>query len=233
MNPRARRHRRLRRTRFGLGLALTLSLAFAAGMTDAIGLILVGRYVSFMSGNTTQLGVSLVEGDGGSGLFLAAILACFVAGNALGEIVMRAANRRHSVLLTCIALLVAMPVFLGVMPWAILPAVVGMGMLNAGVEQIDGHAFGITFVTGALSRFGRGLGRRLMGDRNGAWRYQLVPWLGMFAGALAGAFSHAALGQNALLASAGACILLALVSHAIPATWRRGYVSPARPARRG
>lgn len=204
-----------------------MSLAFTAGMTDAIGLILVGEYVSFMSGNTTQLGVSLIEGDGGTALFLGAILLSFVTGNALGEIVMRLAGRRHAILLFAIAGLVAAPL-LGALPWSILPAVVGMGMLNAGVEQIDGQAFGITFVTGALSRFGRGIGRRIMGEPGGAWIYQIVPWAGMILGALAGALSYLHLGQNALLAAALTCAVLALASLAIPANWRKGYALPAR-----
>lgn len=58
---------------------------------------------------------------------------------------------------------------------ALLAAIVAMGMLNAAVEQVNGLPVGLTYVTGALSRFGRGLGRWLLGERRSGWRVQLVP----------------------------------------------------------
>ena len=36
--------------------------------------------------------------------------------------------------------------------------VFAMGMVNAAVEHIEGLPIGLTYVTGALSRFGRGCG---------------------------------------------------------------------------
>ncbi|MGO7522689.1 DUF1275 family protein, partial [Rhizobium brockwellii] len=43
--------------------------------------------------------------------------------------------------------------------------VFSMGMGNAAVEHIEGLPIGLTSVTGALSRFGRGIGRWIIGDR--------------------------------------------------------------------
>ncbi|TDV62627.1 uncharacterized protein DUF1275 [Pseudomonas sp. LP_7_YM] len=42
-----------------VGLCLVAGLSFVAGMTDAIGFMSTGDVVSFMSGNTTRLAVSL------------------------------------------------------------------------------------------------------------------------------------------------------------------------------
>jgi uncharacterized membrane protein YoaK (UPF0700 family) len=67
--------------------------------------------------------------------------------------------------------------------------VLAMGMINATVEHIEGLPIGLTYVTGALSRFGRGIGRWLVGDRNPrVWLIQCVPWTGMACGAVCGAF---------------------------------------------
>jgi uncharacterized membrane protein YoaK (UPF0700 family) len=225
---RRQRYRRARRARFAIGIGFTFALAALAGMTDVVGLILVGQYVSFMSGNTTQFGLALARGEGGEIVFLAALLATFVAGNALGEIVMRLTGRRHPPLLVIAAALTAAPLFIGPLPWSILPAVLGMGMLNAGLEQIDGLSFSVTFVTGALSRFGRALGRAMMGEPGRRWGYQIVPWLGMLAGAVAGAFAYGALAQNALAVAALWALALALLIHFVPLHWRRRFALPAR-----
>ncbi|MCS7958468.1 DUF1275 family protein, partial [Pseudomonas aeruginosa] len=53
------RRLRLRRTRGRVGLGLVAGLSVLAGMTDAIGFLATGDFVSFMSGNTTRLAVSL------------------------------------------------------------------------------------------------------------------------------------------------------------------------------
>ena len=76
-----------------------------------------------------------------------------------------------------------------------------MGMLNAAVEEVNGLPVGLTYVTGALSRFGRGLGRWMLGERRNGWRVQLIPWTGMFAGAVLGAVLEHHLGLKALFVS--------------------------------
>ncbi len=93
VTPLRRRYRRLRRNRLGAGLALTIGLSMLAGMTDAIGFMMIGSYVSFMSGNTTDFAAAMIRGEFAHALLLGGILACFVAGNALGEIVGRRIGR--------------------------------------------------------------------------------------------------------------------------------------------
>lgn len=172
------------RWRGRVGLMLVASLSVLAGMTDAIGFMASGDFVSFMSGNTTRLAVAISAGELGLTGRLLLLVATFIVGNALGVVVSRLSRRHALPLLLCIAALLCGAAFLpfaDTLP-ALLAAIVAMGMLNAAVEEVNGLPVGLTYVTGALSRFGRGLGRWLLGERRSGWRVQLIPWGGMFVG---------------------------------------------------
>ncbi|KFE54744.1 YoaK family protein [Pseudomonas syringae] len=219
-------HLRMQMWRGRVGLSLAASLSVLAGMTDAIGFMATGDFVSFMSGNTTRLAVAISDADiGTTGRLLLAIFT-FVVGNALGVIVARLGGRRALPLLLCIAMLLcaaaAFPLDSQIS--TIVAAILAMGMLNAAVEQVNGLPVGLTYVTGALSRFGRGLGRWMLGERRDGWRVQLVPWVGMFIGAVIGAWLEHHLGLNALLISGGFAALLGLATLAIPYRWQRRYM---------
>lgn len=217
-------HRRKWRGR--IGMMMVASLSVLAGMTDAIGFMATGDFVSFMSGNTTRLAVAISVVDLELIGRLLLLLLTFILGNALGVIVSRASGRRALPLLLCIAMLLctgaAAPWF-GQLP-ALLAAIIAMGMLNAVVEEVNGLPVGLTYVTGALSRFGRGLGRWMLGERRNGWRVQLVPWTGMFAGAVTGALLEHHLGLKAMLVSGLLAALLALISLKIPRRWQLGYM---------
>lgn len=202
------------------------SLSVLAGMTDAIGFMASGDFVSFMSGNTTRLAVAISEGDLGLTGRLTLLVATFIAGNALGVMVSRVSRRHALPLLLCIATLLC-----GAAAWpfadqlpALLAAIIAMGMLNAAVEEVNGLPVGLTYVTGALSRFGRGLGRWMLGERRNGWRVQLIPWAGMFVGAVIGALLEHHMGIRALLVSGVLSALLGLVSLKIPRRWHLGYM---------
>ncbi|MCP1644918.1 uncharacterized membrane protein YoaK (UPF0700 family) [Pseudomonas citronellolis] len=83
---------------------------------------------------------------------------------------------------------------------------------------------GLTYVTGALSRFGRGLGRWLIGEHRNGWRVQLVPWSGMLLGAAVGAFLEHRLGLAAMAISGALACLLAVVVFCVPRSWQLGYM---------
>ena len=214
------------RWRGRIGMTLVASLSVLAGMTDAIGFMASGDFVSFMSGNTTRLAVAISAGDLGLMGRLMLLVATFVAGNALGVIVGRFSRRHALPLLLCIATLLcgaaALP-FSDMLP-ALLAAIIAMGMLNAAVEEVNGLPVGLTYVTGALSRFGRGLGRWLLGERRNGWRVQLVPWMGMFVGAVIGALLQQHMGLKALLVSGVLAGFLGLVSLKIPRRWHLGFM---------
>ncbi|KVV07888.1 MULTISPECIES: YoaK family protein [Pseudomonas] len=219
-------HVRVRAWRGRVGLGLVGSLSVLAGMTDAIGFLATGDFVSFMSGNTTRLAVAISQGDLSLIVRLALAVLAFIAGNTLGILLGRWGGRRALPLMLGIAGLLcgaALLPFESQVP-ALLAAIVAMGMLNAAVEQVNGLPVGLTYVTGALSRFGRGLGRWLLGERRSGWRVQLVPWSGMLLGAVLGAVLEAHFGVKALLFSAGFAALLGVVSLKIPRRWQRDYM---------
>jgi len=209
-----------------VGLTLVASLSVLAGMTDAIGFMASGDFVSFMSGNTTRLAVAISEGDLGLIGRLTLLVATFIAGNALGVIISRVSKRHALPLLLCIATFLC-----GAAAWpfadqlpALLAAIIAMGMLNASVEEVNGLPVGLTYVTGALSRFGRGLGRWMLGERRNGWRVQLIPWAGMFVGAVIGALLEQKMGIHALLISGLLSALLGLLSLKISRRWHLGYM---------
>ncbi len=220
------RHLSMQKWRGRVGMTLAASLSVLAGMTDAIGFMATGDFVSFMSGNTTRLAVAISDGDSGTTTRLILAIVVFIAGNALGVIVARLGGRRALPLLLSVATLLyaaaawPMDTHILALVWAIL----AMGMLNAAVEQVNGLPVGLTYVTGALSRFGRGLGRRMLGERRDGWRIQLVPWAGMFIGAVIGAVLERHMALNALLVSGVFSALLGVVSLKIPHRWQRRYM---------
>lgn len=223
---RQRRRRLIKTRRTVTGLLLVASISFLAGMTDAVGLMLTGNFVSFMTGNTTRAAIAVGTGDFGHAAVLFAAILTFIVGNALGIVVAHVADRRAFVVLACVSILLAAAAGFGE-PSLILAqfylVVLAMGMVNATVEHIEGLPIGLTYVTGALSRFGRGIGRFLLGERNFAWTVQIVPWSGMIVGAVIGALLTGALGAHALWLVSMVALVLALSTFFIPKPLQRRF----------
>jgi len=208
-----------------VGLALVAGLSLLAGMTDAIGFLATGDFASFMSGNTTRLATDVAAGRWSTAAHLALAIFVFVLGNVGGVLLQRLIRQRACVLLGLLALLLAVAASLPDASVALLVGVFAMGMVNVVVEQVYGLPIGLTYVTGALSRFGRGLGRWLLGERRRGWGIQLVPWLGMLLGAVLGALLEAHLGQAAWYASAACAAILAVIFRLVPRAWQLGYLA--------
>jgi uncharacterized membrane protein YoaK (UPF0700 family) len=223
---RERRRRIIRVQRTGMGLALVAAISFIAGMTDAIGLRLSGDFVSFMTGNTTRAAIAIADGDVHHGLVLLGAVFVFVLGNAAGIIVAHLVRRRMFGVLSGVAMLLSLASMLQDPALHLLRfyvVVLAMGMVNATVEHIEGLPIGLTYVTGALSRFGRGIGRYIMGERKMDWTIQAVPWLGMISGALCGAVLGIALPDDALFIAAVLTLLVALSTLLIRRTLHHRY----------
>ncbi len=215
-----RRRHIIHRRRTATGLALVAAISFIAGMTDAVGLLLSGDFVSFMTGNTTRAALSFAGGDYAHALVLFFALWVFILGNASGIVLAHTVSaRRTFVVLSAVAILLAAAAFVPA-DGATLQfylVVLSMGMINATVEHVQGLPIGLTYVTGALSRFGRGIGRWLVGDRNpSGWLIQCVPWTGMACGAVTGAFVTRHAGENALWIVAVLVVAVALFTALLP-----------------
>jgi uncharacterized membrane protein YoaK (UPF0700 family) len=91
-------------------VALACALSALAGYVDGIGFLhLGGLFVSFMSGNSTRMGVSLAEGHWTSAAEAFGLIVLFVIGAAAGSLIVlgRGINRQPWVLLAEAVLLAA------------------------------------------------------------------------------------------------------------------------------
>lgn len=169
---------------------LALGLAGLAGLVDATGFVVAGGYfTSFMSGNTTRMGVELVERPA-LALVPLGLIACFLTGVIVGALTGRRFRGRHKrVLLGLIAVLLASGAALLVarLPIPFLAtSAMAMGLAN-NVFSRDGEVtVGVTYMTGALVRFGQGVAARLAGEPLPSTRGYGVLWSALALGAAAG-----------------------------------------------
>jgi uncharacterized membrane protein YoaK (UPF0700 family) len=192
---------------------LAAGLSALAGFVDATGFIALGGFfVSFMSGNTTRLAVGLARGSP-SALIAAGLIGAFVAGVILGTLAGRVARGRRAatVLLLVAALLAAAAACgaCGFLPGAAAAMAMAMGAENAVFEHEGEVRVGLTYMTGTLVKLGQHLTAALLGGPKLAWLSYLLLWLGLAAGAVAGALAWPLLGLSALWIAAGATVLFA------------------------
>ncbi len=196
-------------------------LSALAGFVDAVGFIeLGGFFVSFMSGNSTRLGVGLAAA-GPAAALAAGLIASFVGGVVAGTIVARRAGaRRGVVVLLLVAVLLAGAAMLGVIgigPVAPLLMAAAMGAENAVFEREGEVSIGLTYMTGTLVKLGQRLTDALLGGPSFGWLPYLLLWAGLALGAAAGAAIHPRLGLGALWIAAAAAAGFALLARRLPA----------------
>ena len=195
---------------------LASGLSALAGYVDAIGFIkLGGFFVSFMSGNSTRLGVGLAEGSMHAAV-AAGLVGSFVAGVVCGSLVGHAAGaHRRMAILLCVAALLALAAGLGMAglaTGAVGAMALAMGAENAVFERDGEVQIGLTYMTGTLVKVGQRLAAMVLGGDRLAWRPYLLLWLGLIAGAVAGAAVYPHLGLNGLWIAAAAAALFAIIA---------------------
>ena len=198
------------------GLVLAGLLAGLAGMVDAIGYLhFSGLFISFMSGNTTQLAAALGQGQLAEAGMIAELIGLFVVGAAAGQVLAAVTGRSHMTwVLVGVAILLAIAAALGT---AAEPMVFAMGALNAAMRRAGSIPISLTFVTGVLVRFGQGFGdfltRRVAGWN---WLAQGTPWLGLIVGATIGSAVYMRIGEAAIWVPIGVAVVLAAYSVVMP-----------------
>jgi len=196
-----------------------------AGYFDAVGYVQLGHlYVSFMSGNSTHLGMSLSAGAWRDVALAGFVVGAFVIGACLGTVVIdwTGATRVVAVLLVELSILLTA---LGLAVWvnprtAMIGVAVAMGMQNAVHQLIAGADVGRSFITGALFSLGQSLAKVLSG-KEGASLTALVlalSWIAFVFGVVLGSLAFTALGlQLSLVVGIGAvavstgCLMLGIL----------------------
>ena len=191
-------------------------LAALAGFVDAIGFIRSGGFfVSFMSGNSTRLGVGIAHRVH-DGLLAFGLVAAFVCGVVLGSLCGEAArDRRPPVVLGCVAALLAAAAWLdgnGRMLLALGFLALAMGAVNTVFERGGEVRVGVTYMTGSLVRAGTGIASTIIGRGDKQWLPYVLLWAAFVAGTIGGAVAYGPPPNLTLSAAAVAALALAALS---------------------
>lgn len=141
-------------------VALACALSGLAGFVDGIGFLhLGGLFVSFMSGNSTRLGVSIAEMDWSAVREAIGLIVVFVAGAGCGSAIVLGGGetRRTWLLLTEAGLLAvaALCATFGFQGVAVSLLAFAMGLENSVFQMQGTGGLGLTYVTGALVKVGQ------------------------------------------------------------------------------
>jgi uncharacterized membrane protein YoaK (UPF0700 family) len=197
-------------------VALAAALSGVAGYVDAIGFLkLGGFFVSFMSGNSTRLGVGLATGHWEAAVTALSLIALFVAGVVLGALVARwAGEERRSVVMALEALLLAGAaglILAGFDKAGVAAMVLAMGAENAVFQRNGDVGVGLTYMTGALVKAGQRIAAALTGGDRWAWGPFALLWAGLTLGGALGAAAYLRFGVLALWGAAVVVAVLALL----------------------
>lgn len=195
---------------------LAAAMSAIAGFVDATAFIqLGGFFVSFMSGNSTRVGVGLVEAPAHAAL-AAGLVGAFVCGVILGSLANRGSDERGAprVLGMVAAILALASVLAGMQAEAAAIALLAlaMGAENAVFQRNGEVSIGVTYMTGTLVKLGQRIATALQGGPRLEWVPYLLLWLGLVAGAAAGAAAFARFGLSGVWIAAGAAAALAVLS---------------------
>lgn len=201
-------------------LALATLLTALSGVADAVGYIELSHlFVSFMSGNSTHLGMTLGLAHWSDALAAGAIIAAFVAGACAGTLV--ADTFRRSALLPVLGaeLILSLGaiglIHAGHSRAALGLVAIAMGMQNTLHQVVAGADVGKGFITGTLMSLGQSLARLSRGREEWARSaLHALSWIAFVAGAVLGTLLFGAVGLAASLgvvatAVAGLIILIA------------------------
>ena len=202
-------------------IALACALSALAGYVDAIGFLhLGGLFVSFMSGNSTRLGVSLADGQWETAAGAFGLIVLFVIGAAGGSLLVlgRGLHRQPWLLFTeALLLAIAALAYAFRQPTVAIGAIVlAMGLENAVFQIHGGAGLGLTYVTGALVKVGQLLADALMGGPRFGFLPNLLLWAALVFGSLCGALVYHWMNLGAIwFAAAFALALAAIVAASV------------------
>jgi uncharacterized membrane protein YoaK (UPF0700 family) len=215
----------LRHPKSEIGLAVLL--AVLAGYVDALGFIsLGGFFVSFMSGNSTRLGIGIADGVPAFVATAGGLIALFVAGVVLGTLAAAGRGRRREIALGIATLLLLSAAALetgGRSGLSIAAMALAMGVMNTVFERNGEVSIGVTYMTGTLVKMGQRIAGALLGGSRTAFLPYGLLWLGLVAGAIIGAMAHGRFGLSAVWGAwSYAAVLFAVAALMRPPAGRAG-----------
>jgi uncharacterized membrane protein YoaK (UPF0700 family) len=206
-----------------------MAIALIAGYVDAYGLRVFATYVSYMSGNTTQTGSLIGQGDLRAALPSALAIIFFLigsfAGTWLGHGGLRHARRLlFGVVAALLALVLALSgtgslnAEVGIATLSL-----GMGMVNTTLSRVGSEPISLTFVTGTLNKIATHLAlaarRERLPNPQGPGDSHLrragflaAIWTGFLTGAILSAAAAGYFGAWVLLPAFLSLVILALFS---------------------
>ncbi|MGV7031217.1 YoaK family protein [Methylobacterium symbioticum] len=199
-------------------IPFAVALAALAGCADSIGFLEFSQlFMSFMSGNTTRFGVAVASQDWENVARVASTIIVFCLGAFLGTLLAALFGRwRLAALLIIEAALLGLGLL---MPWGTFayplhayPIVLALGLQNAILQDEGGRSIALTYVTGAVVRFGTGLANLMLGTVASSFWIQAPLWAGLSSGAVLGGILQIKYGETAFLFPAALAALLALVA---------------------
>lgn len=213
-------------------IAFALALAALAGSVDALAFAELGNlFVSFMSGNSTRLGVAIAGVDWRMVAPVAGTVALFVAGAFVGSILAETPGRWSLPIVLAAEAVVtggAAAIILATGDIAPLYAVaLAMGMQNAVHPTLAGAAVGKSFVTGTLFDVGKFLAAARH-DRRALWASlaALSSWAAFVAGVVSGTVLLHRMGTAATLGLVTLVLAGLAAGFAISAGMRRNLDAP-------
>lgn len=199
-------------------IVFAVSLSALAGCVDAIGFLQLGGYfISFMSGNSTQLAVNLVGGHFNVVWQLGGILILFVCGTVMGTLIAHKADTRtHFIavlwLVAALLLMAAICASIGWATFAVTCMTLAMGAENAAFQRDGDVIVGLTYMTGTLVKMGQRIAYALLGKDKLAWLPYLFLWFGLIMGGASGALLFYTLKLQSLWLVAAWAITLAVAA---------------------
>ena len=195
---------------------LAACLAALAGYVDAIGFLATGGFfVSFMSGNSTRMGIGLTQ-ENPAGAIAAGLIGAFLFGVIVGALAGNAAGRWRR---TFVLILVTMGLTggaalsaTGETHFGVLSLAFAMGAENNMFERNGEVSLGVTYMTGGLVKLGQRIAAALQGRELFGWVSYLALWLSFVAGVVAGALLYPRLELTGLWIAAGVAASFAVVS---------------------
>lgn len=196
-------------------LLLSSVLVLLAGFIDSIGYLGLGKvYLSFMSGNSTKLGIALFEADYALWATTGTVVLLFIAGAFVGTFITESWGKWHLTLILgmeCVLFLFA--ILLSLLfhtHYIIFPITMAMGMQNT-MHQMVAHAdVGKGFVSGTLFGIGQALAKAIRGKAPvSEWAVLALSWFIFVIGAALGAWML--VNSGLLLSLIAALLFLVLV----------------------